>query len=97
VREFEPPQGEVETILAGIWAEVLKLERVGRHDNFFELGGHSLLAVRLVTRVQQAFAVEFSISELFSNAAFASVAARIIDLQLSQFNSDDLTALLFQA
>jgi acyl carrier protein len=70
---------------------------VGRHDNFFELGGHSLLALRLVTRVQQAFTVEFSISELFSNATFASVAARIIDLQLSQFNSDDLTALLFQA
>jgi len=93
-REYEPPRGEVETTLAGIWAEVLKLERVDRHDNFFEVGGHSLLAVRLVTRVQQAFGVAFTISELFSNATFASVAARIIDAQLSQFNSEDLTALL---
>ncbi|WP_348652018.1 amino acid adenylation domain-containing protein [Rhizobium sp. 007] len=39
-RSYEAPQGEIETALAGIWAELLGLERVGRHDHFFELGGH---------------------------------------------------------
>ena len=61
VRGYEAPQGEMETTLAGIWAEVLKLERVGRHDNFFELGGHSLLAVRVMSRVRQALKVEVAI------------------------------------
>ncbi|MGO4781729.1 phosphopantetheine-binding protein, partial [Lysobacter sp. 2RAB21] len=48
VREYEAPIGEVESALAQLWADVLKLERVGRRDNFFELGGHSLLAVTLL-------------------------------------------------
>jgi len=56
--DYEAPVGEVETVLAGIWAEVLKVERVGRQDNFFELGGHSLLAVRVVSRVRQVVGVE---------------------------------------
>src|SRR6266478_1632037 len=65
VREYEAPVGEVETILAQTWAEVLKVERVGRHDNFFELGGHSLLAVRVISRLRQALSVEVKIGDLF--------------------------------
>ena len=53
-RGYEPPQGEVETKLAAIWADVLKLDRMGRHDNFFALGGHSLLAVTLIERMRRA-------------------------------------------
>ena len=59
------PLGETEEALAGIWAEVLGVERVGRHDNFFELGGHSLLAVRVISRVRQALAVEATLGDLF--------------------------------
>jgi len=50
---YEPPQGELETALAEVWADVLQVKRIGRHDNFFELGGHSLLAVQLVLRMQK--------------------------------------------
>jgi aryl carrier-like protein len=52
-REYEAPVGETESALARLWAELLKVERVGRHDNFFELGGHSLLAVSLIERMRQ--------------------------------------------
>ncbi len=39
--------------MAALWAELLKVDKVGRHDNFFELGGHSLLAMTLIERMQQ--------------------------------------------
>jgi amino acid adenylation domain-containing protein len=75
--EYEPPQGEVETALAGIWSEVLKLERVGRHDNFFELGGHSLVAVRMISRVRQLLGVEVTLSALFARPVLTSFARGI--------------------
>jgi arthrofactin-type cyclic lipopeptide synthetase C len=69
--------GETETTLAGIWAEVLKVERVGRHDNFFALGGHSLLAVQVIMRLQQALGVEVSPLDLFSCPTVQSLAEKI--------------------
>ena len=50
---YEAPQGPVEEMLAGIWQELLGVEKVGRHDNFFDLGGHSLLIVSLVEKLRQ--------------------------------------------
>ena len=44
--DYIAPQSVTEKRVAAIWAEVLRLDRVGRHDNFFALGGHSLLPLR---------------------------------------------------
>ncbi|MGH7829001.1 MAG: non-ribosomal peptide synthetase, partial [Candidatus Binatia bacterium] len=41
VETFVPPRTPVEELLAMIWAQILKVDRVGMHDNFFDLGGHS--------------------------------------------------------
>ncbi|KAB0570175.1 non-ribosomal peptide synthetase [Pseudomonas palleroniana] len=72
-REYAAPQGEIETQLAQIWADVLQVERVGRHDHFFELGGHSLLAMRMVSQVRQRLGVELLLGDLFANAELAAV------------------------
>jgi len=75
-RGYEEPVGEMETTVAEIWADVLKVERVGRRDNFFELGGHSLLAVRVIARMRRA-GLEVDVRALFATQTLAELAAEI--------------------
>ena len=71
------PRTATEEVLAGIWAEVLELERVGAHDNFFERGGHSLLATRVVARVAASLGAEIPLRALFEAQTVAELAARV--------------------
>ncbi|PYA33224.1 hypothetical protein DMW50_19150, partial [Serratia marcescens] len=70
---YEAPQGEHETLLAGIWCELLNVEQVGRHDNFFELGGHSLLAVKLMAQLRRA-GWGTNVQTLFSTPTLSALA-----------------------
>ena len=76
-RRYEAPEGEMETAMAAIWAEVLKLERVGRRDNFFELGGHSLLAVRAVSRVQSQLGKQMKLTDVFTYPVLAELVRKL--------------------
>jgi amino acid adenylation domain-containing protein len=75
-RAFEPPDGEIEQKMAALWAELLKLDRVGRHDNFFELGGHSLLAVTLMERMHRQ-GLPGDVRALFTTPTIAGLAASL--------------------
>jgi len=59
-------RGPIEEIVAGIWREVLRRDRVGVEDNFFDLGGHSLLATQIVSRVRGAFQINLSLKSIFA-------------------------------
>jgi amino acid adenylation domain-containing protein len=72
---YVAPRQPVEELVAGIWGEVLGLERVGVDDNFFELGGHSLLATQLISRLRQAFQLEFPLRHIFESPTVAGLAA----------------------
>ncbi|EHK54745.1 condensation domain-containing protein, partial [Allomesorhizobium alhagi] len=75
------------------WAELLGIERVGRHDHFFELGGHSLLAVQLMSRLSQVIGVELPLTTLFANPVLSDLAARLVE-QLSRSGPQDLPAIV---
>ncbi|TMQ26029.1 MAG: amino acid adenylation domain-containing protein, partial [Deltaproteobacteria bacterium] len=78
LREYEAPQGELEQTLAGLWEELLQIERVGREDNFFELGGHSLLAVSLLERLQRQ-GLHADIRTLFTAKTLRELAQQLSD------------------
>ncbi|MGJ6964441.1 non-ribosomal peptide synthetase [Streptosporangium sp. G11] len=89
---YVPPRGPLETALAGVWARVLDLPRVGRHDNFFALGGSSLLAARVLGEVRKDAGVEISLGGLFEAADLAELAALAVTPEPA-LGDDDLRTL----
>ena len=74
---YVAPRNDLEQALADIWAEVLKLDKVGVNDNFFALGGHSLTAMQLLYRIKAMFHVEVAPRLLFDEPTIATTAALV--------------------
>ena len=72
------PRTPTEEVVAGLWAEVLGLDRVSIHDTFFDLGGHSLLAARLLARSRESLGRDLELKDLFAAPTVAGL-ARLVD------------------
>ncbi|MFT0474785.1 non-ribosomal peptide synthetase [Pseudomonas antarctica] len=92
-QDYLAPRNELETTLAAIWAEVLKVERVGVQDNFFELGGHSLLATQIASRVQKTLQRDVPLRAMFECSTVAELAAYIDGLAANEISAEKVDRL----
>ncbi len=76
---YVAPQNEVEHKLAGIWEELLHLDRVGTEDHFFDLGGHSLKATQLLHTLNQEFQTDIQLRDIFNKPTIRQLAAIIAE------------------
>jgi acyl carrier protein len=91
---FVAPRTQLEEDLAGLWADILKVERVGINDNFFDLGGHSLLATRLIFRLREHFNVELPLRALLEAPSIATIAPVIVQSQLEKIDGEVMAQVL---
>jgi amino acid adenylation domain-containing protein len=91
--QYEAPQGDVEEVLAGVWQELLRVERIGRQDNFFELGGHSLHGMKLIAKVAERFMVGLSVIAVFQYPTIQQMAKVVESLRVvsgEPLNSEEM-------
>ncbi len=93
-RAYVPARTEVEQLLAEIYGDLLKVERVGIHDNFFELGGHSLLGTRLMAQVRETFGVDLKVRTLFEMPTVAEMSVAIAQSLMEGTDDEALAAVL---
>src|SRR4029077_16865374 len=74
---YRAPASPVEEILAGIYADVLGVERVGVDDSFFDLGGDSLLAPRLVATIETGLDADLSVRTVFEAPSVRSLSQQL--------------------
>jgi acyl carrier protein len=84
--EYVAPRNQREEQLAQLWAQVLKLERVGIHDNFFHLGGHSLTATQLISRIRAVMGLKVPLRSIFEAPTVAAFSEYVeaIDVVLNE-------------
>ncbi|MFN3539189.1 MAG: non-ribosomal peptide synthase/polyketide synthase, partial [Rhodococcus sp. (in: high G+C Gram-positive bacteria)] len=76
-REFRAPTTAVEEIVAGVFADVLHIDRVGLDDDFFALGGNSLIATQVVSRLGAALDTVVPVRALFESSTVAALVAHV--------------------
>ena len=74
-KQYVAPRSRTESLIAGVWKDLLGVERVGLKDNFFDLGGHSLLVMRMASRLKSHFGKPIGVVDIFQRPTVERLAA----------------------
>jgi amino acid adenylation domain-containing protein len=88
-KPFTAPANELEELIAGIWADVLGIEKASVLDSFFELGGHSLLMTQIISRIFRIVRVELPLRIMFENPTIRGLSQRIEEARLAKFTVEE--------
>jgi amino acid adenylation domain-containing protein/FkbH-like protein len=94
--DFVAPETPLEGEVAGVWKEVLGLERVGVNENFFEIGGHSLLATRVIMLLRSRLGLSISLRLLFEYPTIAGMATALMDTLLDEADEPSLLEMILE-
>ena len=92
--QYVAPATELENKIAGIWRELLEVERIGSDDNFFVIGGHSLLATQVVSRLNRCFHIRLPQNAIFESQTIASLAQTVVYTLTQRLPAIDLSVIL---
>jgi amino acid adenylation domain-containing protein len=83
-KEYRPPRTPLETIIAEIWKNMLRVPRVGTGDNFFDIGGHSLLAVQVLNKLNREIDVKLTLLDLFETPTLGGLACKVFKILVAE-------------
>ncbi len=86
--DFDPPRTDIEEALAGLWADVLGVQQVGRDENFFDIGGESLTATLIILSIKQACNIDLPLHTLFTSPTVAALSKKLEDAFLQLIETE---------
>src|SRR2546423_15529498 len=93
---FVAPRTSTEGVIAQIWKDLLRRDKVGIYDNFLELGGHSLLATQVVNKIRHVYAVDLPLRDFFESPTVSSVAENLESKRQVVYSVDEKIEQLLQ-
>ena len=94
-KEYVAPRNDVEEMVADIWAQIFKVEKISVCDSFLDIGGHSLLAMNLINLINQEMGTEITLAQFFaSSMTIEDMAIMVEESLLSGLSDEELMDLV---